>query len=45
MYLLKEEFWASSIEIVHWKSKIGRRKKNVVKRNRVKLLGFLVVVL
>jgi len=30
---------------MHLKSKIGRKKKNVVERNMVKLLGFVVVVL
>ena len=42
----EEECCASSVEVVHLKSKIGRKKNNlVVERNRVKLLGFVVVVL
>ena len=41
-----EECRASLAEVVHLKSKIGRKMKNViVERNRVKLLGFLFVVL
>ena len=41
----EEECYASTTEVVHLKSKIGRKKKNVVvERNRVKLLGFVVVV-
>ena len=34
----EKEYRASSAEVVHLKSKIGRKKKNVVvERNRVKL--------
>ena len=41
-----EECRASLAEVVHLKSKIGRKKKNiVVERNKVKLLGFVIVVL
>ena len=42
----EEECHASSVEVVQLKSKIGRKKKNLVaERNRMKLLGFVVVVL
>ena len=42
----EKEYRASSAEVVQLKSKIGRKKNNlVVERNRVKLLGFGVVVL
>ena len=42
----QEECHASSKQVVQLNSKIGRKKKNLdVERNRVKLLGFVVVVL
>ena len=40
-----EEECCVSWSCMHLKSKIGRKKKNVVERNMVKLLGFVVVVL
>ena len=42
----EEECCASLAEVVHLKSKIWRKKKNVVvERDMVKLLGFAVIVL